>query len=177
MRCSAWSSLAISACSALVFAATAEAHVVSMPSYVRAGETSSILLSVPNERPKPMRGVTITVPRGFRIVGARPVAEWTADVQGRTATWSGGALPVAVTAHLALELEAPEKPGVVTLLAKESYADGAVRWPVSLTIVPGAQASQNLGAALVAGILGLLAITGLALLLGRRRGRGAQARG
>jgi hypothetical protein len=174
MRCSAWSSLAISVCSALVFAATAGAHVISMPSYVQGGETSSVLLSVPNERSKPMRAVTITVPRGFRIASARSVAEWNASVQGRTATWSGGALPVAVTAHLTLDLEAPEKPGVVTLLAKESYTDGAVRWPVTLTVIPGKEASQNLGAALVVGILGLLAITGLALLFGRRRTRSLQ---
>jgi uncharacterized protein YcnI len=170
MRCSAWSSLAISVCSGLLFVGAADAHVVPLPAYVVAGEPSRVLLSVPNERGLAMTGVSVTLPRRFHIAAAGSVAEWTATVRGRTATWSGGRLPPTVTAYLPLDVQAHVEPGQVTFVAKETYPDGeAVRWPVTLTVVPAEKESQNLGLALVVGIVGLVAITGLGLLLARRR--------
>jgi uncharacterized protein YcnI len=175
MRCSGWSSLAILVCSALVLAVPAAAHVYPTPSYVPGGKTSTLALSVPNERDVPMSAVTLTVPEGFRVVGAQPAGGWTAAVTDRSATWSGGELPGRGTANLTVELEAPAEPGSVSLLAEETYPDGGVvRWPVAVTVVPGDEASQNLRAALVVGILGLLVITALALLLRRRRPRSLQ---
>jgi uncharacterized protein YcnI len=179
MKCSGWSSRAISACiglvSGLVLAAPAAAHVIASPTYVPGGDTSTIMLSVPNERGEPMTGVIITVPQGFRIVSADPVGEWNPTVQGMTATWAGGGLPGNATANVTLALQAPKEPGAVTLLAEETYGDGGiVRRPVALTVVPGAKPSQNLGTALVVGILGLLVVTTLVVLRRQRRARSLQ---
>ena len=54
MRCSGWSSLAISACSgvaaALVLAAPAAAHVVATPTFLASKSSESIGFEAPNER-------------------------------------------------------------------------------------------------------------------------------
>jgi uncharacterized protein YcnI len=175
MKYSAWSSLAISVCSALVAAGPAYAHVYPAPGYVSGGATSTVTLSVPNERSVAMSALALTVPKGFRIVEARSARGWTAHVSGHTATWTGGRLPGRATASLEVQLQAPAEPGSVSLLAEQRYPDGqVVRWPVSLTVVPGAEASQHLGIALVVGIFGLLAITAVAVFLRQRRFRSLQ---
>ena len=50
MRCSAWSSLAFSVCSAiaLAFSGAASAHVVATPTYVASGGSQNFLFSGPN---------------------------------------------------------------------------------------------------------------------------------
>jgi uncharacterized protein YcnI len=189
MKSSAWLSLAISVCrgeaclalvlgavaAALVVAAPARAHVFPSPSYVPGGVRATVTFWVPNERGVAMSALTLTVPDGFRIVEARPADGWTARISGTTATWSGDRLPGRATANVTVELESPAEPGSVSLLAEERYPDGeVVRWPVSLTVVPGEDASQNLGAALAVGIFGLLAITVVAVLLRQRRLRSLQ---
>ena len=50
MRCSGWSSLAISVCSALVLAAPAAAHVVATPGFLPSESSESITFEAPNER-------------------------------------------------------------------------------------------------------------------------------
>ncbi len=75
MRCSGWSSLAISACSgiaALVLAGPAAAHVVAMPTYVASKGSESILLAVPNEREKPMTSFVVKAPSGLEISHVHP---------------------------------------------------------------------------------------------------------
>jgi uncharacterized protein YcnI len=189
MKCSAWLSLAISACrgeaclalvlgaavAALVAAAPAGAHVYASPGYVSGGATSTVTFSVPNERSVAMGALALTVPQGFRIVKVQPAPGWTAQVSGDTATWTGARLPGGATASLEVELQAPTEPGTVSLLAEQRYPDGqVVRWSVSLTVVPASEASQHLGTALVVGIFGLLAITAVAVLLRQRRLRSLQ---
>ena len=129
--------------------------------------------AVPNERPEPMSGVTISVPAGFRIVQARPTAGWAATVDGSTSTWRGGPL-----AHLALEtfrldVDVTSAPGLVTLDTIQLYASGAtVNWPATLTVVPGQddEQSQNGRWALIVAVVGvgLVVIAGVALLAWRR---------
>ena len=49
MKCSAWSSLVISVCSALVFAGAASAHLSIDPQRVQPGAEVDLVFSVPNE--------------------------------------------------------------------------------------------------------------------------------
>ena len=91
MRCSGWSSLAISACSgiaALVLVAPAAAHVVAMPTYVASKGSESILLAVPNEREKPMTSFIVKAPTGLEIEHAHPTPGWQEASDGTSsATW------------------------------------------------------------------------------------------
>jgi hypothetical protein len=132
-----------------------------------------VSFAVPNERPEPMTGVTVSVPPGFRIVRARPRSGWVATVAGSTSTWRGGPL-----AHLAIEtfrldVEVTSDPGLVTLDTVQLYPSGAkVDWPATLTVVPGPGDEQweSVGWALIAAIVGvgLAIIAGVALLARRR---------
>jgi hypothetical protein len=48
--------------------------VVPVPQFLTTGVVATVSFAVPNERPEPMSGVTISVPDGFRIVRAHPLA-------------------------------------------------------------------------------------------------------
>jgi uncharacterized protein YcnI len=170
MRCSAWSSLAISVCSGLLFAASAAAHVIAKPSFLTGGRVSTLTLEAPNERDAPMTALRVTVPQGFTIVSARSTGAWAASASGRVVTWRGGRLAGRRLQIFTLELKAPDRAGSVQLDALQLYPDDeVVRWPVSVTVVPGEEPSQNLGAALVAGVIGLLGLTAVAVFLWQRR--------
>jgi len=172
MRCSGWSSLAISACSALAltFAGPAAAHVVTTPAFFPAGSSGTLNLTGPNERDEPMTGFSVTVPSEFLIVHAHPAPGWEASVEGATATWTGGSLTPGSEATFALELEAPSEPGPAALEASQLYPGGEiVRWPVALTVTPATETpSQNLGWAVVTALVGLLVITGIGVAMLRR---------
>ena len=47
---------------ALVGASTASAHVVPVPQFLATGAVTTMSFAVPNERPEPMSGVTVSVP-------------------------------------------------------------------------------------------------------------------
>jgi uncharacterized protein YcnI len=172
MRCSGWSSLAISVCSALAltFAASARAHVVATPGFLPAGDSGTLNLMAPNERDEPMTGFAVMVPSEFLIVHAHPASGWEATVEGATASWTGGSLASRSEATFALELEAPTEPGPAVLEASQLYSGGdVVRWPVALTVVPAAETpSQNLGWMVVTGLLVLVALTGIGAAIVRR---------
>ena len=85
MRCSAWSSLVISVCSALVLAVPAAAHVTPTPSFITADGTTSLSLTGPNERDEPMTGLVVTVPDGFRISRAEQGEGWVSGHGSTTA--------------------------------------------------------------------------------------------
>ena len=173
MRCSGWSSLAISVCSAvaLVFAAPAAAHVVASPTFLPSKSAESIGLDVPNERSDPMTSFTVTAPDGLEIEHAHPVDGWNGTVENGAATWTGGSLPASETATFGVTLKADVEPGVETLQAKQRYDSGAVvEWPVMLTVTPAEQSpSENLALAGVVGLLGALVVVAVALFAWRRR--------
>lgn len=177
MRCSGWSSLAISVCSALVLVAPAAAHVTVLPPFVPAGSTGSVSLTGPNERDEPMTAFDVSVPSEFRIVRAHPASDWEESVRASTATWTGGALAPGDEATFRLDLEAPTEPGPAQLDAVQRYTDGeVVTWAVALTVTPESESSsQNLGWALVTAGIGVvvLAAVGVAVL---RRSRSLQER-
>jgi uncharacterized protein YcnI len=177
MRCSGWSSLAISVCSALLLAGPAAAHVTVVPPFVPANGTDIVSLTGPNEREEPMTGFEVSVPSEFRIVHAHAADGWDESVQGSTATWIGGSLAPGAETTFRLELEAPSAPGPGSLEAVQRYPGGdVVTWDVGLTVTPeSGSSSQNLGWALVTALIGVavIAAVGVALL---RRTRSLQER-
>jgi len=174
MRCSGWSSLAISVCSALalLLAAPAAAHVVASPTFLPSKSSESISLEVPNERDDPMTSFTLTPPEGIRIEHVHPADGWNVGlVNGKTALWSGGSLAAKATVTFGVTLKADVDPGIVTLRAKQLYDSGAVvEWPVALTVTPAEQSpSENIALAGVVGLIGVLVVVGVVVLALRRR--------
>jgi uncharacterized protein YcnI len=174
MRCSGWSSLAISVCSALVLAGTASAHVVATPGFLASGNSESITFSAPNERDDPMTGFTLSVPAGLEIEHAHETMGWDESMDESTATWNGGSLAPHSEVGFGMTLKADVEPGVVELQAQQLYADGSVvSWPVALTITPAAESSsQNLALIGVVALIGVLAVVAIAMLAWRRRTSG-----
>ena len=168
---------ALAVCSlvvALVTSSSASGHVVPVPQFLMTGVITTVSFAVPNERPEPMSGVTISVPAGFRIVAAHPLAGWTETVGGAKATWRGGPLAHLAVETFLLDVEVTAPPGLVTLDTLQLYPSGAsVNWPASLTVVPGQldQEPEGVGWGLIAAIagVGLMFIAGLAVLAWRRR--------
>ena len=181
MRCSGWSSLAISVCSALALlvADAASAHVVAEPTYVAKGSSQAIIFSGPNERKQPMTAFTLTVPAGLEIAHAHPVDGWTEESTGSAATWTGGSLAPRADIPFRVTLKATADPGLLQVQAKQRYPDGGiVSWPVAITILPAkASPSQNLALAGVVGLIGLLLVVAVAMLAWRRRSIPPEAHG
>ncbi len=171
MRCSGWSSLAISVCSALVLAGTASAHIVPTPGFLPSGSSESVTFSGPNERDDPMTAFSLTVPAGFTIEHAHEVAGWDESVDGSTATWTGGPLAPDVELGFGMTLRADAGPGILEGEAQQSYADGSVvSWPVALTITPAEESSsQSIALVGVVALIGVLAVVAIAMLAWRRR--------
>lgn len=171
MRCSAWSSLAISVCSALVFVGTASAHVIATPTYVASGSSEAIIFSGPNERKKPMTAFSVTVPAGLEVAHVHPVDGWTEESTASTATWTGGSLAPQADIPFRVTVKATANPGVLQVKAEQRYADGGiVSWPIALTVLPPkASPSQNLALAGVVGLIGVLLVVAVAMLAWRRR--------
>jgi hypothetical protein len=166
------SALAAALLCALWAAAPAAAHVIASPAFLAQGSTQTIELSAPNERDAPMTAFTVTAPEGIEIASAEESVGWEAVVEGKTATWSGGSLPPALSETFGLQLRATAKPGPAELEAEQLYADGKVRWPVSLTIVPATGSSSSGSSWLVIGAIvavGGLVTAAIALLAWRQR--------
>ena len=170
MRCSGWSSLAISVCSALALAAPAAAHITAVPPFIAANDSATVSLSGPNERDVAMTGLGVTVPSEFRIVHAHPADGWESSVRGSTAIWTEGSLAPRAEATFKLELEAPAEPGPATIEIAQRYPGGdVVTWGVGLTVTPASEApSQNLGWALVTALVGLIVLAAVGVAFVRR---------
>jgi uncharacterized protein YcnI len=171
MRCSGWSSLAISACSALVLAASAAAHIVATPGFLPSGSSRSVELAGPNERDEPMTGFRITAPAGLIVEHAHDAEGWTASFDDTGAEWTGGPLGTDVEQIFGITLRADVEPGVFELMAEQLYADrSVVSWPVGITVTPAEESpSQNLAIAGVVALIGVLAVIAIALFALRRR--------
>jgi hypothetical protein len=159
---------------ALVPVAPAGAHVIASPTFLYAGETQTLELSVPNERDATMTGFVVRAPSKVEIVGAESAEGWTESVEGQVATWNGGSLQAKLAETFGLTIRPTGEPGAVELDAEQRYADGKVRWPVSLTVVPasGDTSSDSGGSGLlVAAIVavGVAISAAIGLLAWRRR--------
>jgi hypothetical protein len=118
-----------------------------------------------------MTGFVVKAPPGLVIEHAHPADGWTENVAGSSATWTGGPLAHLALADFEVSLKATAAPGPIVLESEQRYDSGAVvRWPVSMTVVPGNEEnSQNLLLAAVVGVIGLLVVAAVALLAWRRR--------
>ena len=118
-----------------------------------------------------MTAFTITSPPGLEIEHAHPVDGWTEEFTSSGATWTGGPLPPNLDVAFGVTLKATADPGIVELQTEQHYPGGAVAdWPVSITVVPGADSpSENFALAGVVGLVGVLVVGGVAILAWRRR--------
>jgi uncharacterized protein YcnI len=90
MKCSGWSSLAISVCRgearlalgtasafvSLALVSVASGHVFPTPQFLPSQGTESVTLDVPNERDVPMTGFVVNAPPGLEIEHAHPADGW-----------------------------------------------------------------------------------------------------
>ncbi|HXG77583.1 MAG TPA: hypothetical protein VNJ53_13540 [Gaiellaceae bacterium] len=179
MRCSGWSSRAISACSAaalaaLLLAATASAHVVARPQFLPAEGRTTLVLEVPNERNEPMSGLSVTLPAGLAPVQAAAPSPWELALEGPRATWTSGSLPPGLSASFPLAVEASTEPGPATLQVEQRYPGGeVVRWPLALTVTPGSVPREHPWRGIAVALVGLGLLAGLGALAWRRRDRAA----
>jgi uncharacterized protein YcnI len=113
MRCSGWSSLAISACSflvALLLAAPAGAHLSINPAQVQAGALVDLVFSVPDaEDARGVDQVTLRVPPGFQLDDAEAKPGWTQIRTGATIVWRGGPIPRGQFARFGIRGTAPAR--------------------------------------------------------------------
>ena len=110
MKCSAWSSLVISVCSALVFAGAASAHLSIDPQRVSPGAEVDVVFSVPNEDDAVgVDHVTLGIPADFELDDAEAKSGWTQSRTGQAVTWSGGLIPKGQFARFAIRGTAPAK--------------------------------------------------------------------
>jgi uncharacterized protein YcnI len=116
MRSSGWSSLVISACSAvaLVLAAPAAAHLSLTPKVAEVGEDVDLVFSVPNEDdPRGVVRVTVGAPSELELDDGEVKPGWTQSRSGQAITWSGGRIPKGQYATFALRGTAPKQPETV----------------------------------------------------------------
>jgi len=158
---------------ALVTSSGTSAHVVPVPQFLPTGVVTTLDFAVPNERPEPMSGVTISVPAGFQIVRARPTAGWTATVDDATSTWQGGPLAHLSIETFRLDVDVTAPPGLATLDTLQLYPSGArASWPATLTVVPGqvGEEAQSAGWGVIAAIVGVgILVAGCIVVLAWRR--------
>lgn len=108
MRFSAWSSLSISVCSALVLAAPAGAHVSIDPARVTKGQDVELVFSVPNTgNTAGIDHVTLGIPADFALDDVEAKPGWTLSRTGQAVTWSGGLVPKGTFARFGIRGTAP----------------------------------------------------------------------
>jgi uncharacterized protein YcnI len=166
MRCSGWSSLAISVCSALVFASAASAHLSLDPARVQKGEAVELTFSVPNEDDAVgVDHVTLGIPADFDLDDAEAKPGWTQSRTGQAITWSGGLIRKGQYATFSIRGTAPGK--VETVLFNVLVGDRtgkSITYRVGLDVA--AHGTQDSGARSLgkAALIVAIAAAGLALI-------------
>ena len=139
MKFSAWLSLSISACSALILAAPAGAHLSIDPPTALAGRAVELVFSVPNENnARGIDHVTLGIPQDFALDDAEAKPGWTLSRIGQAITWSGGAIPKGTFARFAIRGTAPAR--VETVLFNVLIGDrtgASITHRVGLDVVAG----------------------------------------
>ena len=164
-------------CAALATAALAIdadpalAHVTVAPQFVPAQDSSTLRVTVPNEREEgDITNFSLRVPAGMSVQEVSRTLGWQTRVDGRTISFSGGRVPPKDEASFAIGVSGPARAGSVTLDATLAYPDGSeVRWPVNLAVLPGSGGGQNIPAAAIVAVVGLVAIGSLLALQWTRR--------
>jgi len=146
MKFSAWSSLSISICSALVLAAPAAAHLSIDPANVQKSQSVDLVFSVPNEDDAiGVDHVTLGIPQDFQLDDMEAKPGWTQSRTGQAITWSGGLIPKGTFARFAIRGTAPPK--VETVLFNVLVGDRtgkSITYRVGLGVT--ATAGQDRGA-------------------------------
>jgi uncharacterized protein YcnI len=166
MKCSGWSSLAISASSALLFAGAASAHLSIDPARVTKGDLVDLVFSVPNQSdPMPVEHVTIGIPADFALDDAEAKPSWSQSRTGQAITWSGGRIPKGQYATFAIRGTAPKKVETVLFNVLVGDRNGkSITYRVGLDVA--AHGPQDAGARSLGRAALLIAILGGALALG-----------
>jgi uncharacterized protein YcnI len=168
MKSSAWLSLSISVCSALVLAAPAAAHLSIDPAKVVKGAEVDLVFSVPNEDDATgIDHVTLGIPADFALDDAEAKPGWTQSRTGQAITWSGGHIPKHQFATFSIRGTSPSK--VETVLFNVLVGDRtgkSITYRIGLDVT--AASNQDMGARTlgkaalgVAIVAGLLALAGL----------------
>jgi uncharacterized protein YcnI len=114
MRFRGWSSLVISACSALALAGAASAHLSLDPRAVDVAADVDLTFSVPNaDDAHGVVRVTLGIPQEFALDDAEAKPGWTQSRAGQAITWAGGRIPKGQYATFAIRGTAPSQPGSV----------------------------------------------------------------
>jgi uncharacterized protein YcnI len=168
MRFSAWSSLGISVCSALVFAAPAAAHLSIEPAKVHTRQLVDLVFSVPNEDDAiGVDHVTLGIPQDFELDDAEAKPGWTQSRTGQAITWSGGLIPKGTFARFSIRGTAPAKVETVlfnVLVGDRTGKSITYRVGLDVTATSGQDRGARtlgkaaLGVAIVAAILALGAL-------------------
>jgi uncharacterized protein YcnI len=168
MKSSAWLSLSISVCSALVLAAPAAAHLSIDPPKVHKGQEVDLIFSVPNEDDAiGIDHVTLGIPADFQLDDAEAKPGWTQSRTGQAITWSGGLIPKGTFARFAIRGTAPAK--VETVLFNVLVGDRtgkSITYRVGLDVTATSNQDQGartlgkaaLGVAILAAVLALGAL-------------------
>ena len=158
--------------SVLAGPATAGAHPIVVPAFVTAGQRENVTFEVPNERQARQTGFSVTVPPELEIVAAGDSdGGWPGTVAARP---RAGRVAVSRTARPRASRSSSgrrTRPGDVHVEVRQLYPDGQrVRWPLPLTVLPGAKESGSALTVLLVGGLGLVVTVGLVVLLSAPRG-------
>jgi uncharacterized protein YcnI len=165
MKCSGWSSLAISVCSALVFTGAATAHLSIDPAQVTKGELVDLVFSVPNEADAVgVDHVTLGIPADFSLDDGEAKPGWSQSRTGQAITWSGGNVPKGQYATFAIRGTAPKKAETVLFNVLVGDRNGkSITYRVGLDVQ--AHGQQDSGARSLGRAALLIAILGAALAL------------
>jgi len=168
MRFSAWLSLSISVCSALVLAAPAAAHLSVNPSRIHTGELADITFSIPNaDNTIGINHVTLGIPAEFQLDDAEAKPGWTQSRTGQAITWSGGLIPKNQYATFSIRGTAPATPETVLFNVLVGDRVGkSITYRVGLDVTAASNQDKGartlgkaaLGVAIVAGLLALGAL-------------------
>jgi uncharacterized protein YcnI len=164
--------LGTSACSALVFAAPAGAHISVDPNRVVKNHLADVTFSIANENdPLDVDHVTLGIPADFELDDAEAKPGWAQSRTGQAITWSGGRIPKGQYATFSIRGTAPDKAETVLFNVLIGDRMGkTITYRVPLEVVargPQDSGARSLGkAALVAALIaGALALGALFLAL------------
>jgi uncharacterized protein YcnI len=152
--------------SALLFTASASAHLSINPSTIRTGALVDLVFSVPNAAdPHGIDHVILGIPGDFQLDDAEAKPGWSQSRSGQAVTWSGGNIPRRQFARFAIRGTAPSKPEMVLFNVVVGNRTGkSITYRVGVEVVdhgPEDQGARSLGKASL-----IVAIVGAAFALG-----------
>jgi uncharacterized protein YcnI len=170
MRCSAWSSRAIWACSATLAAlalapgAGAARALTLVPQTVEPGAEVMLTFATPNRGGATVDHVTLGIPSDFVLDDAEAKPGWVLSRTEQAITWSGGRIPKGEFATFAIRGKAPMQLETVLFNVIVGARGGkSTTYHVGLSVSPAANHDTGARSLGRAGLI--VAIVGLALAL------------